>query len=641
MNGAGNRYEQIGRTLRRTGGITLGLVAVAAVAARALVAGSVDGVWGNPQPAGTSAFRWCYAPDVTGGSAGAPTACSTSSAGVQNPPSSTTSDENQVRWGTPSGGSSSDGARSGYGFNGSNAVGPIIADEPFFLGRFTHYNRPINATTSFTGTTLTVTLTGLQCDDDSTPAEGGTQSFVYTFTHEETNNNASPCPYGDSTGNGCDDRVTVDQVPATVFTCPEGPRTLLIQGFFTNADCHLAPAGDPSTSFVTGEGQDNAACLWATISPPPPPTTSTSTTTTTSSTTTTTVPVCGNGVVEGGESCDGGPCCTAACQPVLAGTPCGAPGTECLNQDTCDGAGTCVDNGVAPAGTPCGDTGADCRKQDTCDGAGSCTDNGFQPEGTSCSDDGNPCTDDVCTAGGTCGVPNSAPCDDGDACTSGEHCVDGVCGEGAPVLCPSCETCDPVSGGCVIGPRPTPVPPAVPRSGLDCRISASRKAKLVLKDKSPDTGDLLVWKWNKWPEVSAGSFGDPSLSEAYSLCIFHDVEQSSPRLVYRADVPAGGRCDENPCWRAVGPEDVPVGFKYVDKAGRSDGMVKISLKAVDGKPGRIGLRGKGVNLPDPSLPLAMPVQVQVQTSSGECWGSTFAASGMLKNEATIFKARSE
>ena len=62
---------------------------------------------------------------------------------------------------------------------------------------------------------------------------------------------------------------------------------------------------------------------------------------------------------------------------------------------------------------------------------------------------------------------------------------------------------------------------------------------------------------------------------------------------------------------------------------------------MDDKPGRIGLRAKGENVPDPDLPLTTPVVVQLQTSGGECWGSLFAASGMLKNEETIFKARSE
>jgi hypothetical protein len=655
--------------------IALAFTTIAAGPAKALVAGNVDGGWGSPTPSGTTSFRWCYGPDVTGGSAGAPTACSTSSAAIQNPPGSTAADENQVRWGNPSDNTSVDGSRSGYGFNGSNSVGSITAGQPFFLGRFTHYNRPINASTSFTGTTLTVTVTGLQCDDNSAPTQGSTQSFVYTFVHEETNNNASPCPYGNSTGNGCDDRVTVNQVPATVFTCPEGPRTVLIQGFFTNANCHLSQSGATSTSFITGEGQDNAACLWASISAPPPTTTSsstsTSTTTSSSSTTSSTVPVCGNGTIDAGEACDGGACCTAACQFAGSGSACGTPGTQCAHQDTCDGAGTCVDNGVEPAGTTCGDTGTACRNQDTCDGAGACvdhgvqpagtpcgpssacsiqdtcdaggncTDNGFRPAGTPCGDDGNPCTDDVCDDTGGCGVPNDADCDDGDACTSGEHCSAGACTAGTPTICPTCQTCDSQSGGCMIGPRPTPVPPALPRPGLDCRISASHKAKLVLKDKDPNTGDLLVWKWNKWPDISAGSFGDPTTTDDYAVCIFDGVGGATPGLVYRADVPAGGMCDALPCWRAVGADDIPVGFKYVDKVGRADGMLKISLKAIEDKPGRIGLRGKGESLPDPSLPLQMPVVVQLQTGGGECWGSSFAASGMLKNEPTVFKARSE
>jgi hypothetical protein len=208
------RSRENGRARWAAALFAVALTMVVAVVARALTAGNVDGVWGSPTPAGTSNFRWCYAPDVLGGPAGAPTACNTSSAAIQNPPDSTTSDENQIRYGTPTSGSL-DVNRSGYGFNGNNSVGSIAAATPFFLGRFTHYNRPITATTSLASVPLTVTLTGLLCDDNSVPTEGGTQSFAYTFTHEETPN-SPPCAYGDSTGNGCDDRVTVNTVPDRV-----------------------------------------------------------------------------------------------------------------------------------------------------------------------------------------------------------------------------------------------------------------------------------------------------------------------------------------------------------------------------------------------------------------------------------------
>lgn len=248
--------------------LAIGMTAIAF----ALTAGNVDGVWGNPTPSNTSSFRWCYGPDNTTGPAGAPTGCDTGSASIQNPPGSTTADENQFRYGTPASGTGS-ANRSGYGFNGNNNVGSIAANQPFFLGRFTHYNRPITADNALTGINLTVTLTGILCDNGSAPTQGSTQSFVYNFTHEETpndpnNNPGNVCPYGDSTGNGCDDRVTVSQQPDTVFTCPEGDRTVQILGFFTNANCHLSYTGNPSTSFITGEGQENPACLWARISDP-------------------------------------------------------------------------------------------------------------------------------------------------------------------------------------------------------------------------------------------------------------------------------------------------------------------------------------------------------------------------------------
>ncbi len=252
--------------------LALGLAAVAS----ALTAGNVDGVWGSPTPSNTSSFRWCYAPDNTSGSAGAPTACSTSSAGIQNPPDSTTTDENQWRYGTPSGFPNVDGNRSGYGFNGNNNVGSVAADVPFYLGRFTHYNNPITASNILTQIGLSITMDNLLCDDGSVPTQGGTQNFNYTFTHDETPNNPANnpggvCPWGDSTGNGCDDKVTVSQQPSTTFTCPEGERTLQILGFIPGANCEQAYVPPVTNSFVTGERQTNPACLWARISDPSTP----------------------------------------------------------------------------------------------------------------------------------------------------------------------------------------------------------------------------------------------------------------------------------------------------------------------------------------------------------------------------------
>ncbi len=64
----------------------------------------------------------------------------------------------------------------------------------------------------------------------------------------------------------------------------------------------------------------------------------------------------------------------------------------CDLQDTCDGAGTCVDN-VAARNVKCRDKvpGNDCDVDDFCDGTSKSCPDAFAPAGTSCSD-GNACT---------------------------------------------------------------------------------------------------------------------------------------------------------------------------------------------------------------------------------------------------------
>lgn len=78
----------------------------------------------------------------------------------------------------------------------------------------------------------------------------------------------------------------------------------------------------------------------------------------TTTTTSTTLPaVCGDGILDAGESCDDGAlngttasCCTLACLYADAGSPCADDGDLCTS-DTCDGSGACV-HAEAPA-APC------------------------------------------------------------------------------------------------------------------------------------------------------------------------------------------------------------------------------------------------------------------------------------------------
>jgi hypothetical protein len=121
-------------------------------------------------------------------------------------------------------------------------------------------------------------------------------------------------------------------------------------------------------------------------------------------------------------------------EPRTDGTFCGSSATEdCSARDTCQ-QGQCVDND-APQGTPCDDQNLDCLQNDTCDGDGRCVDNGFLPENTPCGDQGdNDCTDpNTCDALGVC-QPNHAP-------------ADSLCGD-VGVLCRNDDRCDGL-GECI------------------------------------------------------------------------------------------------------------------------------------------------------------------------------------------------
>src|SRR5437867_3061103 len=78
---------------------------------------------------------------------------------------------------------------------------------------------------------------------------------------------------------------------------------------------------------------------------------------------------CGNGIVDPGEQCDGGPCCSATCTFLPATTVCRPAAGDCDVAETCTGASAaCPADTSKAAGTPCADDGNPCTL-DLCDGA--------------------------------------------------------------------------------------------------------------------------------------------------------------------------------------------------------------------------------------------------------------------------------
>ena len=158
------------------------------------------------------------------------------------------------------------------------------------------------------------------------------------------------------------------------------------------------------------------------------------------------------------DTCDG----AGTCQSNNVVGICGDAGSDCVNQDYCQG-GVCVDAGFKASGTACGNSSSGpCDAADTCNGAGSCQANNAA-DGTNCGDAGSACVNqDTCLAGachdngfkapGTaCGDPSSSACDNPDTCDGSgscqaNHAADGTsCGD-AGTQCTNQDTC--LAGAC-------------------------------------------------------------------------------------------------------------------------------------------------------------------------------------------------
>ncbi len=159
-----------------------------------------------------------------------------------------------IIWGTTS------GTQSGYDFTRSippplTLPGPI----PFFsLGSFTHRNFAVDDP-SLTSVQLDVVLA---INVDGVPR--APLSFTFTFNHEETPNNQTPCPYPTPPAEGCTDRVTIVASPQ--------PTTFQVDGVDYTLNLRFLVNGNPTNEYITREGgTTNSSGLVGEFTPPPIP----------------------------------------------------------------------------------------------------------------------------------------------------------------------------------------------------------------------------------------------------------------------------------------------------------------------------------------------------------------------------------
>jgi choice-of-anchor A domain-containing protein/fibro-slime domain-containing protein len=131
--------------------------------------------------------------------------------------------------------------------------------------------------------------------------------------------------------------------------------------------------------------------------------------------------VCGNGVIESGEQCDGGSCCTTSCTFSSSSSVCRPSAGSCDVPETCTGSSsTCPSDSFASSSTVCRSS------QGPCDVAESCT-------GSSAS-----CPTDSFASSSTVCRPSQGPCDPSESCTgSSASCptdIDGAFESACPGL---------------------------------------------------------------------------------------------------------------------------------------------------------------------------------------------------------------
>lgn len=162
-----------------------------------------------------------------------------------------------------------------------------------------------------------------------------------------------------------------------------------------------------------------------------------------------------------------------------------------------------------------------------------------------------------------------------------------------------------------------------PQTG--CRTA--QKSSLSLREKGGER-DRLLWRWIGGGNTTAADFGDPTTSADTALCIYAGTGAT---LVADANLPAGGLL-----WRALGAR----GFKFTDKTASRDGLRGVLLKGRDTARSKVAAQGSGDALPDPTLPLSLPVLVQLRnTETGTCFEASYGDAVIVRNDGRSFKAR--
>lgn len=171
---------------------------------------------------------------------------------------------------------------------------------------------------------------------------------------------------------------------------------------------------------------------------------------------------------------------------------------------------------------------------------------------------------------------------------------------------------------------PTPRCPREPTAGCD----APKRALLLTRDNNNDARDLLQLRLvRNTPARERSELGDPTTTAYYITCVW-----DGPTLIAQLTAPPGAN------WASVSSK----GYRYKDPTLSSEGLKVVKVLA--GPPGepkdtKVIVVGKGIDLPDPPLPVPTLVNITAQvidSETGLCFGQTFTDAPGKENGANAF-----
>ena len=101
--------------------------------------------------------------------------------------------------------------------------------------------------------------------------------------------------------------------------------------------------------------------------------------------------------------------------------------------------------------------------------------------------------------------------------------------------------------------------------------------------------------------------------------------------------PAGGVCAGKACWKQRGER----GYTYRDRTGSATGLRSLRLITSASGELKIRLKGHGLGLYLPPMPLDVPLTLQLQATNGECWEAEYSPAGVRRNSVKRFDATSD